>query len=113
LRTDNGGELTSTKFTDFCKEAGIKSEKRLPYNLQQNGVAERKNRSIISAAKAMFPWAEACNTIVYLQNKIPHRILEDKTPEEAFISKRPEIGHLMIGHLMIFSCEGFLRCLVL
>jgi hypothetical protein len=43
LRTDNGGEFTSTKFNDFCKEERIKREKTMPYNSQQNGVAERKN----------------------------------------------------------------------
>jgi hypothetical protein len=69
-----------------------------------NGVAERKNQWIIDATKAMihdqslplFLWAKACNTTVYLQNRSLHQILEDKTSEEAFIVKRPEIGHLMI-----------------
>jgi transposase InsO family protein len=42
LRTDNEGEYTSTKFLDLCKEAGIKREKIVAYNPQQNGVAERK-----------------------------------------------------------------------
>jgi transposase InsO family protein len=74
LRTDNKGEFTSTEFTNFCKEAGIKREKIVAYSRQQNGVAERKNKSIISAMKAMmqdqilpmFLWEEACNTAVYL-----------------------------------------------
>jgi transposase InsO family protein len=52
-RTDNGGEYTSNEFTDFCKDAGIKREKTVAYNLQQNGVVEWKNRSIISVVKAM------------------------------------------------------------
>jgi transposase InsO family protein len=97
LRTDNGGEYTSSEFIDFCKEAGIKREKTVPYNPQQNGVVERKNWSIITAAKAMihdqslplFLWAEACNTAMYLHNRIPHGILEDKTPKEAFTGKQP------------------------
>jgi transposase InsO family protein len=53
LRSGNGGEYTSKEFQDFCQEAGIKRELTTPYNPQQNGVAERKNRSIIEAAKAM------------------------------------------------------------
>ena len=53
LQSDNRGEFTSNKFNDFCKEAGIKRELTIPYNLQQNGVAERKNRSIMEAVKAM------------------------------------------------------------
>jgi hypothetical protein len=39
---------------------------------------------------------EACKTTVYVQNRSPHRILEEKTPEEAFTEVRPEIGHLRI-----------------
>jgi transposase InsO family protein len=53
LRSDNGGEYTSKEFKDFCREACIKRELTTPCNPQQNGVAERKNRSIIEATKAM------------------------------------------------------------
>jgi transposase InsO family protein len=53
LRTDNGGEFESLQFEDFCKEAGIKRQLTVPYNPQQNGVAERKNRTICEAVKAM------------------------------------------------------------
>jgi len=53
LRSDNGGEYTSRDFNDFCIEAGIKREYTIPYNSQQNGVAERKNITIIEATKAM------------------------------------------------------------
>jgi transposase InsO family protein len=53
LRLDNGGEYTSNDFKDFCKEAWIKRELKVSYNPQQNGVAERKNQSIISSSRAM------------------------------------------------------------
>jgi transposase InsO family protein len=53
FRSDNGGEYTSKDFNDFCVEVGIKREYTVPYNPQQNGVAERKNRTIIEATKAM------------------------------------------------------------
>ena len=74
LQSDNGGEYTSGGFVDFCSEAGIKREFIVPYNPQQNGVAERKNKTIISTVKAMihdqavpmFLWAEACSTSVYV-----------------------------------------------
>jgi len=52
-------------------------------------------------------WVEACNTTVYLQNRSPHKILEDKTLEEAFTCKRPEIGHLRI-----FCCLVYIHILV-
>ena len=53
LRSDNGGEYTLGEFVDYCAEAGIRRELTVPYNPQQNGVAERKNRSIGGVAKAM------------------------------------------------------------
>ena len=92
LRLDNGGEYTVGEFFEYCVEEGIRREFTIPYNPQQNMVAERKNRSIRGAAKAMlhdqglplFLWAEACNTDVYLQNRSPHRALGHMTSEEAF-----------------------------
>ena len=76
LRSDNGGEYTSSGFNEFCREAGIKTEFTVLYNPQQNGVAERKNRTVVEVAKAMihdqglsmYLWAEACNTVVCIQN---------------------------------------------
>ena len=53
LRSDNGGEYTSKEFDAFCKDVGIKREITTPYNPQQNGVAERKNRTIMEAVKTM------------------------------------------------------------
>jgi transposase InsO family protein len=53
LRSDNEGEYTSNEFKDFYKEAEIKRELTISYNPQQNGVVERKNRSIISFVRAM------------------------------------------------------------
>jgi hypothetical protein len=41
----------------------------------------------------MFLWAEACNTTIYFQSRCPHKILEDKLPEEAFIGVKLEVGH--------------------
>jgi hypothetical protein len=78
----------------------------------KNGVVERKNKLIVSAMKAMihdqslplFLWAKACNTVVYLQNRSPCRILVDKTPKKAFTSSRPGIGHLRI-----FGCPIYIH----
>ena len=53
LRLDNGGEYTLGEFDDNCVEAGMRREFTVPYNPQQNGVADRKNRSTVGAAKAM------------------------------------------------------------
>ena len=53
LRLDNGGEYTSNEFVDFCAREGIKKELNVPYNPQQNGVVERKNRTIVGATRSM------------------------------------------------------------
>jgi transposase InsO family protein len=53
LRTDNGEEFESLQFEDFYKSSGIKRQFIVPYNPQQNRVAERKNRTICEAAKSM------------------------------------------------------------
>eukprot|EP00253_Pinus_taeda_P028031 PITA_28031 len=104
LRSDNGGEHISGEFKDFCKAEGIRRELIAPHNPQQNGVAERKNRTIVGAARAMLHdqglplhlWVEACNTTVYVQNRCPHKILGMSTPEEAYSGKRLDISHLRI-----------------
>eukprot|EP00253_Pinus_taeda_P009762 PITA_09762 len=111
LRSDNGGEYTLGEFVDFCAEAGIRREFTIPYNPQQNGVVERKNRSIIGVAKAMlhdqglplFLWAEACNTAVYLQNRSPHCALGNLTPEEAFSGKKLDVEHVNIFGCLTYS----------
>ena len=80
LRSDNGGENASNEFKAFCKGEGIKRELATPYTQQQNGIAERKNRSIVDIAKAMthdqnLPmhlWAEASKTTIFVQNRSPH-----------------------------------------
>jgi hypothetical protein len=104
LRTDNGGEYTSKEFVSFCKSVGIRRELIFPHNPQQNGVAERKNRSIEETVKelmndqglSMYLWGEAAKTTIYVQNISPHRILKDMTPEEGFLGKKPNVEHLRI-----------------
>jgi transposase InsO family protein len=89
LRFNNEGEYTSDEFKTFCREVGIKRELTTSYNPQQNGVAERKNRSIEEFVKAMmndqnlsmFLWGEAVMTVIYVQNRSPHRILKNMTLE--------------------------------
>jgi hypothetical protein len=74
LRSDNRGEYSSRQLVDLCAQHGIRRQMTIPYNPQQNGVAERKNRAITGAARSMlhdqslrlYLWAEACATTVYL-----------------------------------------------
>jgi hypothetical protein len=115
LRSDNGGEYTSKEFMDFYVGEGIRRELIVPYNPQQNGVVERKNRAIVGVARAMlhdqglplFLWDEACYTAVYLQNRSPHRAVGSMTPEEAFSGKKPEVGHFRIFGCITYSYVPF------
>ena len=74
FRSDNGGEFTSNEFKDLCKDLGIKRGLSTPYNPQQNGVAKRKNRTIMEAAREMIHdqdlpmhlWEKATRTSVNL-----------------------------------------------
>jgi transposase InsO family protein len=86
LRSNNGGEYTSNEFGIFCKDVWIKRDLTTPYNSQQNGVAERNNRTIMEAVKTMIHdqdipmhlWAEATRTTVYVQNKLSGRNVHRK-----------------------------------
>jgi hypothetical protein len=92
------------KFVSFCESTRIRRELIVPHNPQQNGVEKRKNISIEETVKellnnqglSMYLWGEASITTIYVQNKSPHRILKDMTPEEAFSGKKPNVEHLRI-----------------
>ena len=79
-------------------------------------VAEKKNRTIIEAARAMifdqnleyYLWVEASCTTIYIQNSNPHSYLRDKTPEEIFTKVKPNISHL-ISHLRICGCPVYIH----
>ena len=112
LRSDNGGEYTSKELIAYCKESSIKRELIVPYNPEQNGMGERKNRTIEECIQTMifdqdlpkFLWGEAAMTTVYIQNKSPHRILDNMTPEEAFTGKNP-----CVYHLKVFGCPAYIN----
>jgi hypothetical protein len=110
LRSDNGGEYTSKEFVNFCKDVGIKRKLTTPYNPQQNGVEERKNKTIMETVKTMIRnqdlpmhlWTEAIRTSVYVENKLSHSALGFKTPEEMFSGKKLEVSHLKIFGYPVF-----------
>jgi hypothetical protein len=112
LRSDNGGEYTSKEFVNLCKDVGIKRELTTPYNPQQNGVAKRKNKTIMEVVKTMIHdqdlpmclWAEATMTTIYVKNRLSHSALGFKTPEEMFTGNKPEVSHIKI-----FGCPVFIH----
>jgi transposase InsO family protein len=85
-------------------EVGIQLQHIVPYNPQQNGVVEQKNRSLKEMASCILHvkslpqrlWAEEINYATYIQKKNPHRSVKDKTPYEAWSGLKPEVAHFHI-----------------
>ncbi|GJS86297.1 retrovirus-related pol polyprotein from transposon TNT 1-94 [Tanacetum coccineum] len=90
VRTDNGTEFVNKDLTDYYESIGITHEKTVLRTPQQNGVVERRNRTLVEAARTMlifskaplFLWAEAVATACYTQNRSLIHTLHDKTPYE-------------------------------
>nr|GFA35991.1 hypothetical protein [Tanacetum cinerariifolium] len=92
IKCDNRAEFKKKEMNQYCEEKGIKREFSVARTPQQNGVAKRKNRTLIEAARTMLAdsklpttfWAEAVNTACYVQNRVlvikPH----NKTPYKLF-----------------------------
>nr|GEX45738.1 putative ribonuclease H-like domain-containing protein [Tanacetum cinerariifolium] len=113
IRCDNGGAFKNKEMNDFCSQKGIKREFSNARTPQQNGVAERRNRTLIEAARTMLAdaklpvtfWAEAVNTACYVQNKVLVNKSQNKTPYELVNGRTPAIGFLKpFGcHVMILN----------
>ncbi|RWR98872.1 retrovirus-related Pol polyprotein from transposon TNT 1-94-like protein, partial [Dinothrombium tinctorium] len=115
LRSDEGCEYRSKKFNAFCKGKGIIQQFTASYTPQQNGVAERMNRTIVEAARCMLQaaqldnkyWDEAVQTAVYLQNRSSTKALTNITPYEAWFGKKPDLSNLRV-----FGCQAYAHILI-
>lgn len=105
LYCDNGGEYLSNDFKEYCVEKGITFHLTIPHTPQQNGVAERMNRTITEKARTMIFtseleksfWGEAVLTATYLINILPTTALHiNKTPYELWHNKKPRVDNLKI-----------------
>jgi hypothetical protein len=112
LRSDNGGEYIDGGFKEYCAVNGIRMEKTVPGTPQQNGTAERMNRTINERARSMrlhsgLPqtfWADAVHTAVYLINRGPSVPLEFRLPEEVWRGKE-----VQLSHLKVFGCVSYVH----
>uniref|UniRef100_A0AAG5DHX2 Uncharacterized protein n=1 Tax=Anopheles atroparvus TaxID=41427 RepID=A0AAG5DHX2_ANOAO len=110
IRSDQGGEYSSKELRKFYVNEGIKVEYTTAYSPQQNGVSERKNRSLSEMGRCMLRdagmhkkyWAEAINTACYLQNRLPSAAVKS-TPFEMWFGRKPEVKHLRL-----FGCSGYM-----
>nr|GEW13027.1 putative ribonuclease H-like domain-containing protein [Tanacetum cinerariifolium] len=102
IRSDNRTEFKNTDLNQFCRIKGIKREFSVPRTPQQNGIAERKNKTLIEAARTMMAdsllpipfWPEAVNIACYVQNRVLVTKPHNKTPYELLHGRTPIIGFM-------------------
>ncbi|GJX98024.1 retrovirus-related pol polyprotein from transposon TNT 1-94 [Tanacetum coccineum] len=100
IRTDNGTEFVNQTLREYYEKVGISHETSVARSLQQNGVVERRNRTLIEVARTMliyakaplFLWAEAVATASYTQNRSIVRLRHGKTPYELLHDKLPDLS---------------------
>ncbi|XP_062104243.1 uncharacterized protein LOC133815415 [Humulus lupulus] len=111
IRSDHGGEFDNDALELFCDEHGFNHNFSAPRTPQQNGVVERKNRTIQEMARSMlneislpkYFWAEAVNTSCYILNRVFIRPNMNKTPYELWKGRKPNIGYFRV-----FGCKCYI-----
>ncbi|KAJ0795822.1 putative RNA-directed DNA polymerase [Helianthus annuus] len=110
IRTDRGGEYCGSEFQEFLREKGIQHQLTTSYTPQQNGLAERKNRTKMELGRSMMKmmnvsnnlWAEAVACATYILNRTVTKRIPNITPEESWSGRKPNISHLRI-----FGCIAY------
>nr|GFC06597.1 retrovirus-related Pol polyprotein from transposon TNT 1-94 [Tanacetum cinerariifolium] len=100
LLTDNGTEFVNQTLRDYYEEVDISHETSVARSPQQNGVVERRNRTLIKTARTiliyaqapLFLWAEAVATACFTQNRSIVRLRHGKTPYELMHGKQPDLS---------------------
>nr|GEX86259.1 integrase, catalytic region, zinc finger, CCHC-type, peptidase aspartic, catalytic [Tanacetum cinerariifolium] len=104
IRTDNGTEFVNQTLRDYFEEVGISHVTSVARSPQQNGVIERRNRTLIEAACTMliyahallFLWAEAVATACFMQNRSIIRLRHGKTPYKLMHGKQPDLSYFHV-----------------
>ena len=112
IRTDNGLEFCNAQMDSLCQKSGIRRHKTTPYTPQQNGVAERMNRTLLEKVRCLLSksglskkfWGEALYTACYLINRSPSVPLKGRCPEHVFTGRKPNLSHLRV-----FGCSAFIH----
>src|SRR3954468_353466 len=112
IRSDNGTEFKNTHIEDFLDDHGFTHEFSAAYTPQQNGVVERKNKTLIEMAKTMLDeyktpirfWAEAINTACHIINKVYLHKFMNKTSHELITVNKPNVPYLRV-----FGSPCFIR----
>ncbi|KAK1669965.1 hypothetical protein QYE76_058124 [Lolium multiflorum] len=110
IRSDNGSEFKNYTLNGFLSDEGIRHQYSAAYTPQQNGVAERKNRTLMDMARSMMAeyksrynfWAEAISTACHSSNRLYLRKGLNKTPYEILTGNKPNISYFKV-----FGCKCF------
>ena len=116
LRSDNGREFVNLKMKTFCHDKGLVHQTTCPYTPEQNGVSERKNRTLLEMARAMLIesnahrifWPEAIAASAYLTNRLPSTTLNLQTPLEVLST----LAHIPLPLTLkprVFRCSFFVH----
>ncbi|GJZ21903.1 putative RNA-directed DNA polymerase [Tanacetum coccineum] len=111
LRSDRGGEYLSQEFKEYLGKNGIVQHLTSPYTPQQNGVSERRNRTLLDMVRSMFNlttlplsfWDYALESAVRILNMVPTKKV-DKTPYEIWHGKVPNMSYLKV-----WGCEAYVK----
>ena len=115
LRTDNGMEYCAKYFKDELSRLGIRTERTNVYSPEQNGVAERLNRTLLDSVRTILIssklsagwWAELVLTAAHVKNKIAHSGLHGQIPDALYYGKQPTVSYMRrIGSLCFIHDEG-------
>lgn len=110
MRTDNGGEFELNVFKDFCKICGIARQYTVFYSSVQNGVAERRNRSVQNIVRFMLKqvklflvyWGEVIMTVNYFYNRLFCKAVNGKTLFEFWCGRKSVIQYLRIFGFSVY-----------
>ena len=111
FRSDRGGEYFPSEFDEFCENEGIIHQRSAPYTPQQNGLAERKNRTLVDMVNSMILnarlplnlWGEALLTACHVHNRIPSK-KRKISPYEVWKGRKPKLDYLKV-----WGCLAFYR----
>lgn len=110
IRCDNGGEYSSNHFKQFCRSRGIQLEYTMPYSPQQNGIAERMNRTLIDKVRTKFAetnlpkelWGEAIRCSAYELNRSPTKANKGNPPAKMWY------GYNDLSKLRVFGNRAWM-----
>jgi transposase InsO family protein len=111
VRSDNESEFKNVRIDEYCDDKGINHEFSYKYTPKQNGIVERKNRTLIDMTRSMLAeynvldsyWAEAINTACHASNRLYCHKLLKKTPYELLIGRKPNISYFRV-----FGCKCYI-----